>query len=867
MRSLFIPIHKLVRLTNLLLKFISILLVLFFFSLSSNAAVDEVFIIARKANAPNIYPDIHVKTLAKTDYNYDYEFYQLSFDMSAGEYLGFSLGFDNYTNSPSYVLFDKVELNGPSGAMTLSNPGFEAGTSGWTKGCPPWAISAFTVSTDAYEGSNAAKLAVNNASLDGYCSIRNSASIHILETGTYTLSLYAKVNEGEIPPDEIFAMEVGNQWIYDSNSENRVTKLNQTTFPRETYEVEILENSILLGKEWYEPFKGELRWWGFLDEGELFKFDTGLIMAWFPASVGERRQSSAGIVGYIGSISMTVDVLAFEQLSLSFGTLDAYKLRYQLTAEGSGGKDTETFYWWVVPYVGIVKTQLGASLELLTSFAIGGGTITQDTDTDGDGLKDYQELATYNTDPLDSDTDDDGLSDADEVNTHGTDPNNDDSDDDGLLDGEEVNTYGTVPTDEDTDNDGLSDGDEVNTYDTDPKDEDTDGDELSDGDEIAIGTNPNNPDTDGDTMPDGWEDRYGLNPLTDDANNDPDEDGFTNLQEYNLGRHPTNVEPDTPVLLLPDDSEIDILLTPELQTQSFSDTDGDNHAQSRWQISTFEDDFSESSLVLNLISDLHLTSFRVPEFMLNINTTYYWRVKFYDDGDATSEWSAPFSFKTIIADENDQNQNGVPDDQEIDDPDLDLDNNGIPDINQGDMKCVNTGGHGAQMGLKKGANVNAIEHLMWTDPSTIDDMQNRPDTMPLGLISFKIVVDNAGDTAEVTVYFSEPAPAEAKWYRYDAINGWEDYSAHAVFSADRTSVTLQFADGSFGDADGAANTIIIDPSGPGVNASGGGSGGGGGGGCFVSTAVSGFRMIHEILSWAILFAFLIIIRPVKSRKS
>jgi hypothetical protein len=242
-------------------------------------------------------------------------------------------------------------------------------------------------------------------------------------------------------------------------------------------------------------------------------------------------------------------------------------------------------------------------------------------------------------------------------------------------------------------------------------------------------------------------------------------------------------------------------------------------------------------------------------------------VKFYDDGDAASEWSASFSFKTIIADENDQNQNGVPDDQEIDDPDLDLDNNGIPDINQGDMKCVNTGGHGAQMGLKKGANVNAIEHLMWTDPSTIDDMQNRPDTMPLGLISFKIVVDNAGDTAEVTVYFSEPAPAEAKWYRYDAINGWEDYSAHAVFSADRTSVTLQFADGSFGDADGAANTIIIDPSGPGVNASGGGSGGGGGGGCFVSTAVSGFRMIHEILSWAILFAFLIIIRPVKSRKS
>ena len=865
MRSLFISILQHVGSKNLLFKLITILFVLFFFSLSSNAAVDEVFVIARKANAPNIYPDIHVKSLTKTDFNYDYELYQLSFNMSAGEYLGFSLGFDNYTNSPSYVLFDKVELNGPSGAMALSNPGFEAGTTGWTKGCPPWAISTFTISTDAYEGSNAAKLTVNNASLDGYCSIRNSTSISIVETGTYTLSLYAKVNEGDIPPDEIFAMEVGNQWIYDSNSENRVTKLDQTTFPRDTYEVEILENSISLGKEWYEPFKGELRWWGFLDEGELFKFDNGFVMTWFPVSVGERRESSTGIVGYIGSISMTVDVLAFEQLSLSFGTLDAYKLRFRLTDEDPDGEATETFYWWVVPYLGIVKTQFGASSELLTSFAIGGGTITQDTDTDGDGLKDYQELATYNTDPLDSDTDDDGLSDGDEVNTHGTDPNDNDSDDDGLTDGDEVNTHNTDPTDEDTDNDGLTDGDEINIHNTDPKNDDTDGDELSDGDEIAIGTNPNNPDTEEDGMPDGWEDRYGLDPLTDDAGNDPDEDGYTNLQEYNMGRHPTNVEPDTPVLLLPDDNEIDILLTPELQTQSFSDTDGDNHAQSRWQISNVEGDFSESSLVLNIISDSQLTSFSVPEFMLSINTTYYWRVKFYDDGDAASEWSAPFSFKTIITDENDQNQNGIPDNQEIDDPNLDLDNNEIPDINQDDMKCVNTEGGVAQIGVKQGINVTSIECLMWIDPDTINDMQNRPDNVPLGLISFKILVDNAGDDAEVTVYLSEPAPAGAKWYRYDAINGWENYSAHAVFSADRKSVTLQFEDGSFGDADGAANAIIIDPSGLGV--AGGGGGGGGGGGCFISIVAPGFRMTPEITPWIILLAFLIIIGPLESRKS
>jgi hypothetical protein len=655
MRSLFVSIYKQLGSKNLLFKLISILFILFFFSLSSNAAVYQVFVSAKKASAPDVYPDIFVKSSTKTDFSYDYELYQLSFDMSAGDYLGFSLGFDNYTNSPSYVLFDKVELDGPSGAIALSNSGFEAGTTGWSTSCPPWAISTFTISTDAYEGSNAAKLTVENASHDGFCAIRNSTNIPIVETGSYTLSVYAKVHETEFPPDEILAMEVGNQWIYDSNGKNRVTKFDQSTFRKDTYEVEALVNDISLRKEWYEPFKGEMRYWGFQDEDGLFGFEKGLLVTWFPATVGERREYSTGVVGYIGTITMTVDVMALEQLTLGFGTLDAYKFRYILTVASPGGTGTETHYWWVVPYLGIVKMQYGGASEQLTSFIIGGGTITQDTDTDGDGLKDYEEMSIYNTDRLDSDTDDDG----------------------------------------------LSDGEEVNTYETDPIDNDSD-----------------------------------------------------------------------------------------------------------------------------------------------------------DDGNAASDWPGAFSFKTITTDESDQNQNGIPDDQEIDDPNLDLDNDGNPDINQGDMKCVNTAGGAAQIGVKEGTNVTSIECLMWTDPDAIDDTQNKPDDIPLGLVSFKVLVDNEGDTAEVTVYLSEPAPAGARWYKYDAINGWVEYSAHAVFSADRTSVTLQFMDGGFGDADGVANAIIIDPSGFGVAVDGGG--GGGGGGCLISTATYGFHMPKGSLALVILFGFFLI---------
>ena len=53
--------------------------------------------------------------------------------------------------------------------------------------------------------------------------------------------------------------------------------------------------------------------------------------------------------------------------------------------------------------------------ELLISFAIGGGVITEETDTDVDGLKDYQELIIHKTNRENSDTDGDKMPDGWEV--------------------------------------------------------------------------------------------------------------------------------------------------------------------------------------------------------------------------------------------------------------------------------------------------------------------------------------------------------------------------------------------------------------------------------------------------------------------
>jgi len=90
--------------------------------------------------------------------------------------------------------------------------------------------------------------------------------------------------------------------------------------------------------------------------------------------------------------------------------------------------------------------------------------------------------------------------------------------------------------------------------------------------------------------------------------------------------------------------------------------------------------------------------------------------------------------------------------------------------------------------------------------------------------------------AEVIVYLSQPAKSVDRWYKYDSLNGWQDYSAHSWFSADRRAVTLELQDGGYGDADGIANGVIVDPSGLGSSGGSSSNGGGGGGGCFISTA-------------------------------
>lgn len=88
-----------------------------------------------------------------------------------------------------------------------------------------------------------------------------------------------------------------------------------------------------------------------------------------------------------------------------------------------------------------------------------------------------------------TDSDDDGITNYDEVNVWGSDPQNVDTDGDILYDGGEL-IYGTSILNPDTDGDGISDGDEVYFAESDPTNPDTDGDGVSDGQEVQNGTDP-----------------------------------------------------------------------------------------------------------------------------------------------------------------------------------------------------------------------------------------------------------------------------------------------------------------------------------------------------------------------------------------
>ena len=311
---------------------------------------------------------------------------------------------------------------------------------------------------------------------------------------------------------------------------------------------------------------------------------------------------------------------------------------------------------------------------------------------------------------------------------------------------------------------------------------------------------------------------------------------------------PSNLPPSAPIVVYPETGEDEIDIPLDITTQPFSDPNDDSHRQSQWQISD-QSDFS--SLVVDDTSDTYLTTFSVPHMVLISNQKYYVRVRFYDVYSEASDWSGTVEFTTACFFE-DLNSNGIPDADEVDDS-VDFNLDGISDIYQPEIiKCVQAFDGSNYIGIEKvSSSVSEIETLELIDPETISDTVNRPADLIFGLFSYRLRVNQPGDTAILKIYFSGEIFSSDTIFKYDTINGWHDYSEHTTFNDDGQSVTLEVKDGGYGDSDGVANGVIVDPGGI-AAASGGssytvtGSSSGGGSGCFIATAAFGSKFEKHV---------------------
>jgi hypothetical protein len=288
----------------------------------------------------------------------------------------------------------------------------------------------------------------------------------------------------------------------------------------------------------------------------------------------------------------------------ALNTADPTWLATQRTLNGTAA-DTTTIYPWTTATNDDAHSAIATIGQLKAVFSLRFETLVTIVDIDNDGLSDAWEIE--NSRSL--------------THHNGT----ADPDGDGLTTAQEF-ILGTNPANPDTDGDGLSD------Y-IDPR-------------PLSSTADPN--DTDEDGLPDDWENQNFGSLTARDGTVDGDSDGLTNSQEFGLGTNPDRRDTDGDGLNDYSDPR------PLASTPNPNDTDGD-YLPDDWEIQYFpnltDHDGSTDPDLDQLINAIEFALGTHPE---------HWDT----DGDFISDHLDPHPLSST-ADPNDTDNDGLPDDWEL----------------------------------------------------------------------------------------------------------------------------------------------------------------------------------------------------------
>ncbi|MBN1186127.1 MAG: right-handed parallel beta-helix repeat-containing protein [Bacteroidales bacterium] len=255
---------------------------------------------------------------------------------------------------------------------------------------------------------------INLASLGVYNDVYGNTRVVDGDNNGSAIIDIGAVEQDSSPKEVIeFSLKVGNSWtyngIYQGTSyilEREVIELDETTFSVPSYVVETRIDGIGIQKSWYRSENGKL----ILFRDNIYEEDNqsynlnyrmGLIEAWIPQTA-RLNTISTSLVRYgatvIGQSYIYLQSLGLDSISLESGDAEAYKVLTRKQTWLPQEENISNYTQWIVPYVGVMKSEGDDYVEELVSFSLENGTITESSDADNDGVKDYLEIGIYKTD-------------------------------------------------------------------------------------------------------------------------------------------------------------------------------------------------------------------------------------------------------------------------------------------------------------------------------------------------------------------------------------------------------------------------------------------------------------------------------------